>query len=54
MANVMKLNNPDNHAEASIKKEWNEAMEAKMNNLMKNDTWNLVKLPKGKYVIGTK
>ena len=39
---------------ASRRKEWNEAMEGEMNALVKNDTWELVKLPKGKDVIGTK
>jgi hypothetical protein len=54
MAKVMKMDDPDNYAEASKKKEWNEAMEVEFNALVKNDTWDLVKLPKGKDVIGTK
>jgi hypothetical protein len=54
MAKVTNMDDPYNYAEASKKKEWNEAMEAEFNALVKNDTWNLVKLPKGKDVIGTK
>ena len=53
MAKVMKMNDPNNYAKEPIKKERNEVMEVKINALMKNDTWNLVKLPKGKYVIST-
>jgi len=51
---VMKMDEPPNYAEASRKKEWNEAMEAELNSLVRNDTWDLVNLPKGKEVIGTK
>jgi hypothetical protein len=29
-------------------------MEEELNALVRNDTWDLVNLPKGKYVIGTK
>ena len=54
MGQVMKMDEPRDYAEALRKKEWNEAMEAKLNALVKNDTWDLVKLPKGKDVIGTK
>jgi hypothetical protein len=31
-----------------------EAMDAKFNAMVKNDTWDLVNLLKGEYVIGTK
>eukprot|EP00253_Pinus_taeda_P027898 PITA_27898 len=53
MGHVMKMDEPQDYAEASRMKEWNEAMEAELNALVKNDTWDLVKLPKGKDVIGT-
>ena len=54
MAQVMKINEPQNYAETSRKKEWNKAMEVEFNALVRNDTWDLVSLPKRKDVIGTK
>jgi hypothetical protein len=54
MTQVMKMDEPQTYAEASRKKERNEAMEADLNALVRNDTWDLVNLPKGKEVIGTK
>ena len=35
-------------------KEWVEAMKSEMNSLKENDVWDLVKLPKGRKVIGCK
>jgi hypothetical protein len=54
MTQVMKMNEPYDYAKESRNKEWNEAMEAKLNALVRNDTWDLVSLPKGKDVIGIK
>jgi hypothetical protein len=34
--------------------EWKVAMDEEMESLKKNETWKLVKLPKGKRVIGCK
>jgi hypothetical protein len=45
---------PPGSAEASRKKEWNEAMEQALNALVRNDTWGLVNLPKGNDIIDTK
>jgi hypothetical protein len=54
MKRVMKMDEPQTYLEASRKKEWNEAMEPELNSLVRNDTWDLVYLPKGKELIGTK
>jgi hypothetical protein len=54
MTQVVKMDEPQTYAEASRKKEWNEVMEEELNALVRNDTWDLVNLPKGKEVIGTK
>jgi hypothetical protein len=54
MAKVMKMDDPDIYAKASKKEKWNESMETQFNALVKNNTRDLVKLPKGKDVIGTK
>lgn len=35
-------------------KEWKQAMDAEMNSLMENETWNLVKLPPGKIALPNK
>ena len=44
MTQVMKMDEPQNYAEATRKKEWNEAMEAELNALVINDTWDLISL----------
>jgi len=41
----MKMDEPQNYAEATRKKEWNEAIEVELNSLVWNDTWDLVILP---------
>jgi hypothetical protein len=51
---VMKMDEPQTYAKESRNNEWNEAMEVELNDLVRNDTWYLVNLPKGKEVIGTK
>ncbi|KAJ9547057.1 hypothetical protein OSB04_019600 [Centaurea solstitialis] len=45
---------PSSLSEALSKKEWRLAMEAEMNALEKNETWELVDLPKDKKAVGSK
>lgn len=45
---------PKNFAEASQDEGWIEAMEEELNQIVKNQTWELVPRPKDKNVIGTK
>ncbi|CAA6666970.1 unnamed protein product [Spirodela intermedia] len=40
--------------EALAKKEWSQTMDAEMEALQKNHTWDLVPLPVGKKVVGCK
>jgi hypothetical protein len=54
MTHVMEMDEPQTYVEESRKKEWNEDMEAKLNSLVRNHIWDLVNIPKGKEVIGTK
>jgi hypothetical protein len=45
---------PECFAEASVDKHWVNAMEEELNQIEKNQTWELVPRPKDKNVIGTK
>ncbi|XP_042756658.2 retrovirus-related Pol polyprotein from transposon TNT 1-94 [Lactuca sativa] len=45
---------PASYDEARRKKEWVQAMNDEMASIEKNDTWNLVDLPKGRRAIGLK
>jgi hypothetical protein len=45
---------PKNFTEASEDKHWIDAMEEELNQIEKNETWELVPRPKDKNVIGTK
>lgn len=54
MAKVLQVNDPRSYEEARGKKEWEQAMEEEYDALVKNKTWELVQLPKGKNVIGFK
>lgn len=54
MAKVLHVNDPRSYEEASGKKEWEQAMKEEYDALVKNKTWELVPLPKGKNVIGCK
>lgn len=49
MMNVVK---PSSYKEASQYSEWRAAMEEEYESILKNKTWDLVKLPKGKQPIG--
>jgi hypothetical protein len=42
MTQVMKMDEPQTYVEASRKTEWNEAMEKELNDLVRNDAWDLV------------
>ena len=54
MVNVKKDVEPTCFEEAKTEKKWRDAMEDEMQALTENETWDLVKLPKGKKVIGCK
>jgi Reverse transcriptase (RNA-dependent DNA polymerase) len=45
---------PEKVEDAMKGKEWVQAMQTEMNALEKNSTWEFVKLPKGKHVVGCK
>ena len=54
MVNVKKDVEPTCFEEAKTEKKWRDAMEDEMQALKENETWDLVKLPKGRNVIGCK
>jgi hypothetical protein len=45
---------PTNYKEAVVHQEWIDAMDKEMQSILKNETWELVKLPTGKRPIGLK
>jgi hypothetical protein len=45
---------PNSFEEASKDEFWNEAKDEELDQIEKNDTWELVPIPKNKNVIGTK
>jgi hypothetical protein len=45
---------PTNYKEAVVYQEWIDAMDKEMQSILKNETWELVKLPTGKRPIGLK
>lgn len=51
MAQVLSVDKPSTFEEARKEKKWNAAMDAKIQAVQKNRTWDLVKLPKGKKAI---
>ena len=48
------VNDPIHFEEAINDKKWIEAMDEEINAIERNKTWDLVELPKGKYLIGVK
>ena len=48
MANIQEIYEPQVFKEAKGKPEWEKAMEAEHESLMKNQTWDLTALPSGK------
>jgi len=54
MANIQGLFEPQTYEEARGKLEWERAMEAEYDTLMKTQTWELTVLPSGKKPIGCK
>lgn len=54
MTTVAKIFEPSNVREALESKPWKEAMDAKYQSLIKNNTWEFVDLPPGKKAIGCK
>ena len=45
---------PSNYEEAVEKKEWKDAMIEEYQLIMKNDVWDVVSRPEGKYVVSCK
>jgi hypothetical protein len=54
MANIQEIYEPQVFKEAKGRPEWEKAMEAEHESLMKNQTWDLTTLPSGKKPIGCK
>jgi len=54
MSNVLNIVEPINNKEASQFKEWRAAMNEDLESMLRNDTWDLVELPKNKTPIGCK
>jgi hypothetical protein len=54
MANIQEIYEPQVFKEAKGRPEWEKAMEAEHESLMKNQTWDLTALPSGKKPIGCK
>jgi hypothetical protein len=54
MSKVLNIVEPSNYKEASQFEEWRAAMNEEMESILRNDTWDLVELPKNKTPIGCK
>ena len=54
MSKVLREEAAVTYEEAKNSVAWRKAMEEEYNSIMKNQTWSLVDLPKGKKTIGTK
>eukprot|EP01018_Ginkgo_biloba_P040667 Gb_20537 [translate_table: standard] len=52
MAQVLNAEEPTTYEEASKEEKWVKAMDAGMQAVQKNQTWDLVRLPEGKQTIG--
>eukprot|EP00253_Pinus_taeda_P006746 PITA_06746 len=54
MSNILNIAEPPNYKEVSKLKEWRTAMNEEMESILRNNTWDLVELPKNKTPIGCK
>ena len=54
MTSIMNVIEPLNYEQAKDKEEWVTAMNEEYNSIMRNETWDLVELPKYKVPIGSK
>lgn len=54
MTTIMKTNDPQTYDEARGEQEWEQAMQNEYNSLIKNNTWELVDVPKGKNMVNNK
>ena len=52
MAQVLNAEEPTTYEEASKEQKWIQVMDALMEAVRKNQTWDLVRLPEGKQAIG--
>jgi hypothetical protein len=51
LAQVSETHDPETFAEASGHPDWDTTMNEEYRSLMKNDTWDLVPLPKGRKLV---
>lgn len=54
MSNVLKIVEPTNYKKASQFNEWRAEMNEEIESILRNDTWDLVEMPKNKTLIGCK
>ena len=52
MSKVVQISYPTSFEEAKSEKNWVNAMQEEIDALAENKTWDLVKMPKGKNVVG--
>jgi len=54
ITNMMNVVEPSSYKEANESNEWKIAIEQEYDSIIRNYTWKLVELPRGKQVIGCK
>ena len=54
MSNILNIVEPTNYKEASQSEAWRAAMNEEIESILRNNTWDLVELPKNKTPIGCK
>ena len=54
ITNMMNVVEPSSYKEVNERSEWKIAMEQEYDSIIKNNTWELVELPRGKQTIGCK
>ena len=52
MSKVVQISDPNSFEEAKAEKKWVNEMQEEIDALAENKTWDLVKMPKGKNVVG--
>jgi hypothetical protein len=54
MTKVMNLVEPLNFEQAKEHKQWTDTVKDEYDSIMKNETWELTKIPENKFLIGSK